>query len=149
MNRFRFFLVALIAVLAFSSCQKTEPTFYMQDLEGLWLQDNDTTVGHYVHFTSEQSDETGFLLAREWTTSDDKHEQDLLDQRTKDGFPGNGWFKYEMTTNGTLTEIHLMKNGGADIPKVYVVSLLTSTKLEYYEKEFTSNKFKFTKVEEK
>jgi len=139
-------VVALVGVV-FSSCQQNEPTFYVKDLQGLWLQDNDTTFGHYVRFTEEQSDEAGYLYGREWTTSDDKHEQDLIDQRAKDGFPGNGWFKYELLTNGTLTEIHLMKNGGAEIPKVYVVSKLNATTLEYYEKEHTSSKFSFTKAE--
>ena len=41
-----------------------------------------------------------------------------------------------------------MDNGGAEIPKVYVVSVLTDTKLEYYEKDYTSNKFYFSKVVE-
>ena len=36
-------LVALVAV-AFSSCQKNEPTFYLQDLQGLWLEKGDTVV---------------------------------------------------------------------------------------------------------
>ena len=30
-----------------------------------------------------------------------------------------------------LTEIHLMENGGADIPKVYTVRKLTDTELLY------------------
>ena len=43
---------------------------------------------------------------------------------------GNGWFKYKLVKSD-LTEIHLMDNGGADIPKVYVVQKLTDTELEY------------------
>ena len=39
-----------------------------------------------------------------------------------------------------------MDNGGAEIPKVYVVSKLTSSELSYYEKDYTSNKFNFSKV---
>ena len=144
---FRFILVTLVVGFTLSSCQKNEPTFYMQDLEGVWLQDNDASIGHYVHFTSEQSDEAGYLYGREWTTSDDKSEQDLLDQRKKDGFPGNGWFKYELLTDGQLTEIHLMKNGSAEIPKVYVVTKLNANTLEYHEKDRANNKFSFTKAE--
>lgn len=146
-SNFKFILIALVAGVALNSCQKNEPAFYMQDLEGIWLENNDATFGHYVHFTSEQSDEAGYLYGREWTTSDDKSEQDLLNQRAKDGFPGNGWFKYELLTDGTLTEIHLMKNGGAEIPKVYVVTKLNATTLEYHEKDRTNYKFSFTKAE--
>ena len=124
-----------------------EPSWNVSDLQGLWLENNDTNFGHYVRFTSEQSDEAGFLLAREWTTSDDKHEQNLLDQRTKDGFPGNGWFKYQLESNVKLKDIHLTKNGGAEIPKYYKISKLNATKLEYYEIDQPSNKFSFTKAE--
>ena len=140
-------LVALVAV-AFSSCQKNEPTFYLQDLQGLWLEKGDTVVGHYVRFTDEKSDENPYLLGREWTTKDDKHEEDLINQRTKDGHPGNGWFKYELKTDGTLTEIHLMKNGGAEIPQVFVVSKVTATALEYYESGNKKNKYYFTKIKQ-
>ena len=140
-------LVALVAV-AFSSCQKNEPVFYLQDLQGLWLEKGDTVVGHYVRFTEEKSDENPYLLGREWTTSDDKHEEDLINQRTKDGHPGNGWFQYDLKTDGTLTEIHLMKNGGAEIPQVFIVSVLTETSLEYYEKDNKDWKYTFTKAKE-
>ena len=140
-------LVALVAV-AFSSCQKNEPTFYLQDLQGLWLEKGDTVVGDYVRFTDEKSDENPYLLGREWTTSQDRHEEDLINQRTKDGHPGTGWFKYELKTDGTLTEIHLMKNGGAEIPQVFVVSKLTATALEYYEKDNKDWKYSFTRAKE-
>ena len=79
---------------------------------------------------------------------EDVTEQDLLDTWTQSGIRGNGWFQYKFETNGNLTEIHFMDNGGAEIPKVYVVSVLTDTKLEYYEKDYTSNKFYFSKVVE-
>ena len=39
-----------------------------------------------------------------------------------------------------------MDNGGAEIPKVYVVTLLTDTDLSYYEKDHKSIKFSFSKV---
>ena len=72
--------------------------------------------------------------------------QDLIDARQELGHPGNGWFKYQFETKGNLTEIHLMDNGGAEIPKVYVVSKLTSTELQYYEKDHKNIKFSFSKV---
>ena len=140
----KFYYLALVALvgLAFSSCVPTNnPSFQLSDLQGLWLENADTVVGHYVRFTTEKSDEAGYLYGREWTESEDIYEEDLV-------LHGNGWFKYLFETSGNLTEIHLMDNGGAEIPKVYVVSSLTSDKLVYYEKDRTSNKFTFTKVVE-
>jgi len=149
----KFFLIAFVGIVL-ASCNNfiPQPEFQLSDLQGLWLQNNDTTE-HYVRFTSEQSDETGYLYGREWNEyyGDDEfavYELDLLNQRTRDGFPGNGWFKYRFETTGSLTEIHLMENGGADIPKVYIVTKLSDTALEYYEKEQKKNTFSFTKVVE-
>jgi hypothetical protein len=39
-----------------------------------------------------------------------------------------------------------MDNGGAEIPKIYVVTVLTDTELAYYEKDHKSIKFTFEKV---
>lgn len=113
-----------------------EPTYRLSDLQGLW-QENDTQ--HYVRFTTEQSDETGYLYGREWDEAEDITEADLKPH-------GNGWFKYLFETAGKLTEIHLMDNGGAEIPKVYVVTKLTDTDLVYYEKEYSSKKYYFSKM---
>ena len=115
---------------------KTTPSYQLSDLQGLWQENN---TEHYVRFTKEQSDETGYLYGREWDEAEDITEDDLLPK-------GNGWFKYLFETTGDLTEIHLMDNGGAEIPKVYVVTVLTDTELSYYEKEHKSIKFNFTKV---
>ena len=134
-------LLAVVgAVLA--SCNmfnRNTPEYQLSDLQGLWQENN---TEHYVRFTTEQSDETGYLYGREWDEAEDIFEEDLQPQ-------GNGWFKYLFETSGSLTEIHLMDNGGAEIPKVYVVSKLTDTALEYYEKEQKSVKFYFTKMVEK
>lgn len=138
-------LVALVGI-AFSSCSlmggDKDPSWRLSDLQGLWLENN---TEHFVRFTTEQSDETGYLLGREWNEDEDKHEEDLINQCNKDGFPGNGWFKYEFKSDGSLTEIHFTKTGGVEIPKVYVVTKLTDTTLEYYDKKVSSSKFKFTK----
>ena len=134
----QFLFLAFVAV-ALASCDmfnKTTPSYQLSDLQGLWQRNN---TEHYVRFTKEQSDETGYLYGREWDEAEDITEDDLLPK-------GNGWFKYLFETTGSLTEIHLMDNGGAEIPKVYVVTVLTDTELSYYEKEHKSIKFNFTKV---
>ena len=47
---------------------------------------------------------------------------------------GNGWFKYKLVKSD-LTEIHLMDNGGADIPKIYTVVELSDVTLKYKVKD--------------
>ena len=134
----QFLFLAFVAV-ALASCDmfnKTTPSYQLSDLQGLWQENN---TEHYVRFTKEQSEETGYLYGREWDEAEDITEDDLLPK-------GNGWFKYLFETTGNLTEIHLMDNGGAEIPKVYVVTVLTDTELSYYEKEHKSIKFSFSKV---
>ena len=134
----QFLFLAFVAV-ALASCDmfnKTTPSYQLSDLQGLWQENN---TEHYVRFTKEQSDETGYLYGREWDEAEDITEDDLLPK-------GNGWFKYLFETTGSLTEIHLMDNGGAEIPKVYVVTVLNDTELSYYEKDHKSIKFNFTKV---
>ncbi len=138
MKAFRIFCIALFGI-AVCSCTPNAPSFNLSDLQGLWQENN---TEHFVRFTTEQSDEAGYLYGREWDEAEDIHEEDLLPH-------GNGWFKYLFETNGNLTEIHLMDNGGAEIPKVYIVSKLTSTTLEYYEKDHKSISFSFQKMVEK
>lgn len=131
-------LVALVGI-AFSSCNMlgpSQPEYRLSDLQALWLENG---TEHYVRFTTEQSDEQKYLYGREWDEAEEVYEEDLKPY-------GNGWFKYLFETTGSLTEIHLMDNGGAEIPKIYVVSKLTSTELEYYEKDRKNNKFAFSKV---
>lgn len=138
MKAFRIFCIALLGI-AVCSCTPNAPSFNLSDLQGLWQENN---MEHFVRFTTEQSDEAGYLYGREWDEAEDIYEEDLLPH-------GNGWFKYLFETNGNLTEIHLMDNGGAEIPKVYIVSKLTSTTLEYYEKDHKSISFSFQKMVEK
>ena len=138
MKAFRIFCIALLGI-AVCSCTPNAPSFNLSDPQGLWQENN---TEHFVRFTTEQSDEAGYLYGREWDEAEDIYEEDLLPH-------GNGWFKYLFETNGNLTEIHLMDNGGAEIPKVYIVSKLTSTTLEYYEKDHKSISFSFQKMVEK
>lgn len=150
----KFYYLALCALIGvtLSSCfgpGNNNPEFKLSDLQGLWQENN---TEHFVRFTTEQSDEAGYLYGREW--NDDEWEDEgsyedfLIEQREKQGFPGNGWFKYEFKTTGDLTEIHLMDNGGAEIPKIYIVSILNDGNLEYYEKDRPNWKYTFTKVVE-
>ena len=144
-------LFLAFVTVALASCDlfnKTTPSYSLSDLQGLWQRNN---TQEFVRFTTEQSDETGYLLGREWNDAewddpDMTYEEYLIWNRDKLGHPGNGWFKYQFKSTGDLTEIHLMDNGGAEIPKIYVVSKLTDTDLVYYEKEYPSIKFNFTKV---
>lgn len=140
MKAFKFLLVALTGIVL-SSCSllgggDKEPSYQLSSLQALWLENN---TQHYVRFTTEQSNETGYLYGREWDEADDIYEEDLQPQ-------GNGWFKYKFESNGGLHELHLMDNGGAEIPKEYIVSILTDTDLEYYEKDYKSIKYRFSKV---
>ena len=151
---FSLMLGAMVA-LAFSSCslmgnKDKEPSFQLSDLQGLW-EENGTQ--HYVRFTSEQSDEPKYFYGLDWDEADwddpdMTYEEYLIWNRQQLGHPGNGWFKYWFESNGGLHELHLMDNEGADIPKEYIVAVLTDTKLEYYEKNNKSSKYYFTKVVE-
>ena len=109
-------------MIAMTSCfgSSEEPTFVENDLIGLWQE---TGTEAYVRFTSEKDDTGAYKYGREWDESEDIFESDLLPY-------GNGWFKYKLVKSD-LTEIHLMDNGGAEIPKIYVVTKLTDTALQY------------------
>ena len=124
-------ILVLVAVVM-TSCfgPSNEPSFVEADLLGLWKEEGTEA---YVRFTSE-ADETGeYKYGREWDDDDDVHEEDLLPY-------GNGWFKYKLVKSD-LTEIHLMDNGGAEEPKVYVVQKLTDTELEYRDEYKTTYRF--------
>lgn len=107
-----------------------EPTFAENDLLGLWQE---TGTEAYVRFTSEKDETNEYKYGREWDESEDIFESDLLPY-------GNGWFKYKLVQSD-LTEIHLMDNGGAEVPKVYVVTKLTDTELQYKDNFGTTHSF--------
>lgn len=142
----RFYYLALVAIvgIALSSCSMLDgdktPEFKLSDLQGLWQNDQYDTW--HVRFTNEAADEENFFWGCEWGDyGDDVTEEDLV-------FHGNGWFKYRLKSN-ELLEINRMDEGWADIPKEYIISLLTDTELGYYEKDHKNIKFKFAKVVEK
>ncbi len=124
-------ILVLVAVVM-TSCfgPSNEPSFVEADLLGLWQEEGTEA---YVRFTSE-ADETGeYKYGREWDEGDDVSEGDLTPY-------GNGWFKYKLVKSD-LTEIHLMDNGGADIPKVYQVVKLTAAELEYRDEYKKTHRF--------
>lgn len=119
-------------MIAMTSCfgSSEEPTFVENDLLGLW-QEKGTEA--YVRFTSEQDEAGEYKYGREWDESEDIFESDLQPY-------GNGWFKYKLVQSD-LTEIHLMDNGGAEVPKIYVVTKLTAGDLEYKDNFGTTHIF--------
>ena len=135
MKNFRLIWMALIG-LALCSCSmiNKEPNYQLSDLQGLWEEDG---TQHFVRFTTDQADETGYFWGCEWDEKDDVTEEDLE-------FHGNGWFKYNLTKD-QLLEIHRMNQDWADIPKVYIVTALTHSKLEYHLKDYKNEKIRFTK----
>ena len=102
----------------------TEPTFQESDLLGLWQEDGTEA---FVRFTSEKDSTGVYKFGYEWDEGDGVFESDRTNIDSK---YGNGWFKWQLV-KADLTEIHLMENGGADIPKVYTVRKLTDTELLY------------------
>lgn len=146
MKKFYHLALCAIAAISLTGCfgGATEPEFKLADLQTLWQEDG---TEHFVSFTTERSSEYPYYLGLEWDEAEEITEQDLVEAREELGHPGNGWFEYQFkTSGGDLTEIHLMDNGGAEIPKIYIVSKLTSDKLEYYEKDHSSSKYYFSKV---
>lgn len=131
------FTVLLLAAVAMTSCfgPSNEPTFVEADLLGLWVEDGTQA---YVRFTSEKDDAGEYKYGREWNEEEDVVEGDLVPY-------GNGWFKYKLVQSD-LTEIHLMDNGAAEQPKVYVVTKLTDTELHY--KDDFGRTHSFSKVVE-
>ena len=124
--------ILVFVSVVMTSCfgPSNEPSFVEADLLGLWQEEGTEA---YVRFTSE-ADETGeYKYGREWDEGDDVLEGDFTPY-------GNGWFKYKLVKSD-LTEIHLMDNGGADIPKVYQVVKLTAGELEYRDEYKNTHRF--------
>ena len=132
-------VLAVIAVTMTSCWNVPEPevVFDEANLLGLWSKGDatglDSVPVEFVRFTAEQ-DETGeYKYGRQWNESEDIYEEDLVPY-------GNGWFKYKLVKSD-LTEIHLMDNGGTEVPKVYVVTKLTDTELQYKDNFGTTHLF--------
>ena len=129
----RIALVAMVGAVIASCSLGTEPTFQENDLLGLWQEDSTEA---FVRFSSEKDSTGMYKYGCEWNEGEGVFESDLTTY-------GNGWFKWKLV-KADLTEIHLMENGGADIPKVYTVIKLTDTELQY--KDDFKNVHSFQKV---
>lgn len=151
------FITTILAVLVcFVSCQKTTTTYSPEDLVGRWqapsMSQPDDTLQFRVFLAETASDEPEYRYGYEWDMGD--HEgwdetkgtyEDFLLTKGNDGeYHGNGWYKWKLATNGDLTIINLMHNGGADIPKTYTVTTLTNTDLSF--KDSFGKIHSFTKV---
>ena len=124
--------ILVVVAIMMTSCfgSSNEPDFVEADLLGLWQE---TGTEAYVRFTSEKDDTGEYKYGREWDESEDTFESDLKPY-------GNGWFKYKLVKSD-LTEIHLMDSGGAEVPKIYVVTKLTDTVLQYKDDFGTTHSF--------
>lgn len=131
-------LIALVG-LAFTGCQqeKQQEGFYLGDLQGLWQEDG---TKHYVRFTTESADMTGYFWGKQWDEDEKIYEDRLV-------YHGNGWFKYQLSEKGKLVEIHVMDNDGGLIPKTYIVTTLTNSRMVYYEEGYKNLKEYYNKVE--
>lgn len=137
----KWYFLALIALIgfAFSSCEnmgKKQKEYFVEDLQGKWCKDGQQD---YRRFASEQASREGYYWGWEWDEGEDVQESD----RTSHPY-GNGWFMYTIQGD-QLLEIEKTEYGWADIPKVYIISELTSTKLVYYPKDYPKDKRYYTK----
>jgi len=107
MKRLLYYMFALVVIASVTvSCLPVETNFDETLLAGKWQSG---TV-----FYKYNSDGTGGT----WDTSQDVTEAEAQ---------GFTW----TLDQATLTHIHIMVTGGAGVPKVYTVTKLTSTTLEY------------------
>ena len=127
-KRIVFLSVLAVIALTMTSCWNVpEEVFDEANLFGKWIKDDatglDSVPVEFVRFTDELDPTGEYKYGRQWNVSEDIYEEDLKPY-------GNGWFKYKLV-NSKLTEIHLMDNGGADVPKIYTVLQLTDDVLKY------------------
>ena len=140
----KFYFLALMALIgiAFSSCEnmnKKQKEFFIKDLQGKWRTDGKQ---EYWRFSTEQvtlSGYNGYYWAWEWDEGEDVQESD----RTSHPY-GNGWFMYKIQGD-QLLEIHKAEYDWDDVPKVYTLIELTSTRLVYHPKEYPKDKRYYTK----
>ena len=122
-------------IAMFSSCSPSVE-FEEELLLGKW--ENNDNKGEYWVYTTETTTDGNYQYGRTWDENDDVYESDLIPY-------GNGWFKWQLVKSD-LTQIHLMDNQGGEIPKIYTVTILTSTTLTYKD-ETTGRKTSFTKIQ--
>ena len=127
--------IVSVVLLGFNSCDGFGSANFEEDLLiGKW--EKDSNPGEYWVYTTQTDDSGDYQYGHTWDENDDVYESDLTPY-------GNGWFKWQIVKSD-LTQIHLMENGGADIPKIYTITELTTTHLTY--KDRFGNRTYFTKV---
>ncbi|MBQ8100967.1 MAG: hypothetical protein IJV55_07680 [Paludibacteraceae bacterium] len=128
----------LMAVLMTSCNMFTAPSFEEDLLIGKWQ--NTANSGEFWVYTTETTNDGEYQYGHTWDESYNDPEQAVYEE---DLTPyGNGWFKWKLVKS-SLTQIHLMENAGAEIPKVYTVTALTETTLTYkddFKKTYTFKK---------
>ena len=141
---FKYVFFALLAV-AFTGCEmfsnkKAEP-YSQTALHGLWLEEG---TQHYMRFLDQKADTSTFEWGKDW-----HEDQKVYEDRLKDY--GDGWFKYQLKyvdNQNKLTQINMMDNGGAEIPQAYIVTTLTSKRLEFYKEGYPKEKQYYNKATE-
>lgn len=101
---------------------------------GKWQHTTDTTW--FRVYTSEPAGE-GYFWGREWDTSEDIYESDLMPY-------GNGWFKWKKDDK-KVVEIQMTEINGTIIPYEYDVLKLDVEQLLFKE-NFSSEKHLFRKI---
>jgi len=153
MKKILVFAAVLAVVAGFVSCQKS-PSFAKEDLVGRWQAPSGDTLQFIVFQADAVPDSDGeYRYGYEWDMKDHEgwddtkgtYEDFLMTPISERGaYHGNGWFKWKLESNGDLTLVNFMNNGGADIPKTYTVTVLTGTALTYKDDFGTTHQF--TKV---
>lgn len=140
-NVVKIMIVALIGTITTACFGPSEPrdSFNESNLLGTWQEDGTEAFMRFLSATEEPMVDE-YKFGYEWDEADDVHPEDLKHK-------GNGWFKWKLVQSD-LTQIHLMDNGGADIPKIYTVKKLNSVDLELedgYKKVHTYKKVEIKK----
>lgn len=130
------FTLAAIACLIMAGFTACNPILNFDEdlLIGKWH--NDANPQEYWIYTTETDDTGSYQYGKTWDESEDVFENDLTPY-------GNGWFKWQLIQSD-LTQLHLMDNGGAEIPKVYTVTYLDNNTLTY--KDNFNKSYSFSKV---
>ena len=120
MKRIAFYLLSFIlAGVTFSSCTLEGDMFDKTLLIGKWVSGTE-----YYRYDNGGTGAT-------WDTSDDVTEAEAQT------------FTWTLIS-AELTHIHVMTTGGSGVPKIYTVTKLTATSLEY--KDDFDKTYSFTKV---
>lgn len=135
--------LGIVLMLVVTGCKKKDEVKDPETmLVGYWQRSNTKEYIRFMRDNKEMKD--GYYLGYEWNENQDVYESDLWDYM----YHGNSWFEWYTTVDkkdNKLTQIHLMDNGGADIPKVYTITTLTETTLSFTDGLSTRNYVKTSK----